>query len=279
MSVSPWTTLPAELREQIYAYVLTEPSGLSYHTGIDGVDRICARKKLAVRVKMPSSRLPALFRFIYNSISAVSRGAAIAAEELGFNQIQYVSRQCYGEAHGLEFRYNNVLFEDSPDMSAGQRCRVFVNRVVKKDYAQYLSLSIRGAGFSFQPPGYSGSPITLVEFCTQHPKASLKLHHPFWCQGRPGFFLLGLAYAAAVREHRLLNHLIRDQRPWLDFDLTGIKSTLPKEGVPLNFRVVPFEEKVDRDTLREWFRECTLFQGKNSSVWFDLVESWFVEGL
>jgi hypothetical protein len=26
MSVSLWTTLPAELREQIYAYVLTEPS-------------------------------------------------------------------------------------------------------------------------------------------------------------------------------------------------------------------------------------------------------------
>jgi hypothetical protein len=279
MSVSPWTTLPAELREQIYAYVLTEPSGLSYHTGTDGVNRICAREKQAVCVKTRSGRLPALFHFIYNSVSAVSQGAAIAAEELGFNQIQYVSRQCYGEAHGLEFLYNNVLFEDSCDMSAGQRCRVFVNRVVKKDYVQYLSLSIRGAGFSFQPPGYSGSPITLAEFCTQHPKASLRLHHPFWCQRRPGFFLLGIAYTAAVREYRVLDYLIWDQVPWLDFDLTGIKSTLPKEGVPLNFRLVPFEERIDRDTLRESFREYPFFQGKNSSVWLDVAENWFVEGL
>jgi hypothetical protein len=163
-------------------------------------------------------------------------------------------------------------------MSAGQRCHVFVNRVAKKDYAQYLSLSIRGADFSFQPPGHSGSPITLVKFCTQHPKASLRLHNPFWCQRRPGFFLQGLAYAAAVRKHKLLNHLIRD-RPWLNFDLTGIKSTLPKEGVPLNFRLVPFEERINRDTLRESFRECSLFHGKNSLVWLDLVENWFVEGL
>jgi hypothetical protein len=279
MSVSPWTTLPAELREQIYAYVLTEPSGLSYHTGTDGVDRICAREKQAVRVKMPSGPLPALFDFVYNSISAVSCGAAITAEELGFNQIQYVSRQCYGEAHGLEFRYNNVLFEDSRDMSAGQRCRVFVNEVVKKDYAQYLRLSIRGAGFSFQPSGYSSSLITLVEFCTQHPKASLRLHNSFWCQRHPGFLLLGIAYAAAVRGHRVLDHLIWDQVPWLDFDLMGIKSTLPKEGMPINFRLFPFEEKIDRDTLRESFREYFFFQGKNSSVWLDLVENWFAEGL
>ncbi|KAF1828060.1 hypothetical protein BDW02DRAFT_297775 [Decorospora gaudefroyi] len=35
MKVSPWTTLPAELREHIYAYVLTESSGLTFcnHVG------------------------------------------------------------------------------------------------------------------------------------------------------------------------------------------------------------------------------------------------------
>jgi hypothetical protein len=142
----------------------------------------------------------------------------------------------------------------------------------------FLSLSICGANFSFQPPGHSGSPITLVKFCTQHPKASLRLHNPFWCQRRSGFFLLGLAYAAAVREHKLPDHLIRD-RPSLNFDLTGIKLTLPKEGVPLNFRLVPFEKRINRDTLRESLRECYLFHDKNSLVWLDLVEHWFYRRL
>jgi hypothetical protein len=161
--VSPWTTLPAELREQIYAYVLTEPSGLSYHTRTDGVTRFCARERQAVHVNQSSSHLLALFYFVYNSISAISRGAAIAPEELGFNQNQYVSRRCYEEAHGLEFRYNNVLFEDSRDVSAGQRCRVFVNRVVKRNYAQYLSLSIRGSSlfpaFRIQQQPYHASQV------------------------------------------------------------------------------------------------------------------------
>jgi hypothetical protein len=160
---------------------------------------------------------------------------------------------------------------------------MFVNRVVKKKLcaaSEHLcSWLFRGSSFSFQPPGYTSSPITLVEFCIQHPKASFRLHHPFWCQESSGFLLLGLVYAAAICEHRLIDHLIRDQRPWLNFDLTGIKSTLPKEGVPLNFRLVPFEESIDRDTLCEYFRECSFSLGRDSSVWLDLVEDWFVKGL
>jgi hypothetical protein len=57
---------------QIYAYVLTEPSGLSYHTEADEVTRICAREKQTVHVNKSSNRLLALFYFVYNSISAIS---------------------------------------------------------------------------------------------------------------------------------------------------------------------------------------------------------------
>ncbi|KAB2100067.1 hypothetical protein AG0111_0g11659 [Alternaria gaisen] len=279
MSVSPWTALPAELREQVYAYVLTAPSGLTYRTGTDGVERICAREKQAAHVNMSSDHLLALPYYLYHSLLAVSRRAAIAPEELEFNQIQYVSRQCYREAHGLEFRYNNILFEDSCDVSAGQRCRVFVNRAVKQHYAQYLNLSIRGSGFSIRPPGFGSSPITLAQFCVQHPKASLKLHHPFWSQRSPGFLLLGLAYAAAIRGHTLLEQLVREQGPMLDFDLTLIRSKLPKEGMPRNFRLAPWEESLDIPALRESLGECLFFKSENSPGWLDLAENWFVEGL
>jgi hypothetical protein len=279
MSGSPWTALPAELREQIYAYALTAPSGLVYRTGTDGVDRICAREKQAAHVNTLGGNLLALPHYLYHSLLTVSRRAAIAPEELGYNQIQYVSRQCYREAHGLEFRYNNVLFEDSCDVSAGQRCRMFVNKVMKQHYTQHLNLSIRGSDFSFQLPGFGSSPITLAQFCAQHPKVSLRLHHPFWSQRRPGFLLLGLAYAAAIRGHRLLEQYVREQGPMLDFDLTLIRSTLPKEGIPLNFRLAPWEESLDIPTLRESLEECLLFKGENSPVWLDVAEKWFFEGL
>jgi len=277
--VSPWTALPAELREQVYAYVLTAPLGLTYRTGTDGVDRICAREKQAEHVDMLRSRLLSLAHYLYRSLLAVSRRAAIVPEKLEFNQIQYVSRQCYQEAHGLEFRYNNILFEDSCNVSAGQRCRVFVNRAVKQHYAQSLNLSIRGASLSFQPPGFASSPITLTQFCLQHPKASLRLHHPFWSQQSPGFLLLGFAYAAAIRGHTLLEQLVREQGPMLDFDLTLIRSTLPQEGMPCNFRLAPRKESLDVSTLRESLGECLFFKGENSPVGLDVAENWFVEGL
>jgi hypothetical protein len=156
---------------------------------------------------------------------------------------------------------------------------MFVNKVVKQHYAQYLSLSIRGSGFSFRPPGFGSSPITLTQFCVQHPKASLRLHHPFWSQRSPGFLLLGLAYAAAIRGHALLERLVREQGPMLDFDLTLIRSTLPKEGIPLNFRLAPWEERLDIPTLRESLGACLFFKSENSPGWLDLAENWFVEGL
>ncbi|KNG46752.1 hypothetical protein TW65_06551 [Stemphylium lycopersici] len=146
---------------------------------------------------------------------------------LAFNKIQYVSRQCYRETHGLKFRYSTILFEDSRDVSAGQWCRTFVNKVVKEDFAKCLNLSIRSSGLSLRPPGYGSSSITLAQYFTQHPRAKLRLHHPYWTQRSPGFLLLGLAYAAAIRNHKLLEQLVYEHGPTLDLDLTTIRSMLP----------------------------------------------------
>jgi len=188
--------------------------------------------QLHVGVKVQSlaavlcGRLRAVSRCLY-SLSTVHRGVATAAEQLEFNQIQYVSRQCYRETHGLKFRYSTILFEDSRDVSAGQWCRTFVNKVVKEDFAKCLNLSIRSSGLSLRPPGYGSSSITLAQYFTQHPRAKLRLHHPYWTQRSPGFLLLGLAYAAAIRNHKLLEQLVYEQGPTLDLDLTTIRSMLP----------------------------------------------------
>ncbi|KAJ6276548.1 hypothetical protein J3E71DRAFT_187020 [Bipolaris maydis] len=279
MNVSSWAALPAELRQQVYSYVLTAPSGLTCRTGTDGLDRIYARENQTGHVNTFRGHLLSLNQYLCNGLLAISGKAAIEPVELEFNQIQYVSRQCYREAHGLEFRYNNILFEDSCSMSAGQRCRIFVNRVKEQHYSRYLNLSIRGACISFQPSGLASSPITLAQFCVQHPNASLKLYHPFWSQRRPGFLLLGLAYAAAIRSHKLLEQLVREQGSTLDFDLTLIRSMLPKEGIPPNFRLAPWEENLEILTLRESLEECLFLKGEKCSAWLDLAAKWFSEGL
>ncbi|KAH8621396.1 hypothetical protein IG631_23965 [Alternaria alternata] len=95
----------------------------------------------------------------------------------------------------------------------------------------------------------------------------------------PGFLLLGFAYAAAIRGHTLLEQLVREQGPMLDFDLTLIRSTLPQEGMPRNFRLAPREESLDVSTLRESLGECLFFKGESSPVGLDVAENWFVEGL
>lgn len=279
MKASPWTKLPAELRDQIYAHVLTEPSGLVWRPGADGIDRVYARKPETGRVGLLRLRLLALSRYLYGGLSVISLGPAIAAEQLGFNQIQYISTQCYREAHGLEFRYNNILFEDHRGTSAGQRCRTFVNNVMEQRHAQYLNLSIRSRGFFLQSSGHSSGPVTLAQFCMEHPKASLTLHYSHWSQGSPGFLLLGLAYAAAIRGQTLLERLVQEQGPTLDFDLTAIRSSLPREGMPPNFRLAPWEERLDREMLNESLTQCLFLKDQDSSVWFDVAERWFVDGL
>ena len=144
-ALSPWVKLPAELRELIYVYVLTEPSGLVYCTGKEGMSRVCARQVQIACNKLP---ITGLLSSIYNRIPSRLRCPRIAAEEQEFNQIQYVSRRCYKEAHSLELRYNNILFEDSGDLSAGQRCQTFLSRMVGKKYAHDLKLSVRGSNVS-----------------------------------------------------------------------------------------------------------------------------------
>jgi hypothetical protein len=57
-----------------------------------------------------------------------------------FNQIQYVNRVFHEETVGLEFKYNDIVFEDGGGRSAARRRQIVVNEVLGRDYAQYLKL-------------------------------------------------------------------------------------------------------------------------------------------
>jgi hypothetical protein len=160
--------LPRELRDQIYELVLTEPMGLSCCTGHDGISTVCAMSNDGLQQAALSSRLRDLCHSLFPSTVVESRVKS-------FNQIQYVSRGFHKETVGLEFKYNDIVFEDGGGRTAAQRCQIFVNKILSRDYAQYLKLCIVGSTPSLRRTT-DGHYLTLLDFCARHPKATIRLH-------------------------------------------------------------------------------------------------------
>jgi hypothetical protein len=84
------TTLPAEIRNNIYKHVLYHPGGLVVWTDPAGIRRIC--------------RQPLRQRGLLVYTFSVGRGSS----KIGFNQLKYVSRLFYLETCGLEC-YHSVI--------------------------------------------------------------------------------------------------------------------------------------------------------------------------
>jgi hypothetical protein len=85
------TTLPAEIRNEIYSIVLSTSRPLVVWVDPAGVSRICIRH----------SRACAKFAYGFQLHSTCS--------EIEFNQLKYVSRMLYNETRGLERRYNWIF--------------------------------------------------------------------------------------------------------------------------------------------------------------------------
>jgi hypothetical protein len=195
-----------------------------------------------------------------------------------FNQIQYVSRAFRRETFGLEFKYNGVVFEDSGRLSAAQRCRIIVNEVGGRGYADYLTLYIMGSNLSWKREAPTQA-LTLLKFCAQHPKATIRWHDHLWSLKDPNFILLGLAYTTALRGDREgLTQLMQNSDPMLRFDLSDVCTTLPKK-IPCNYRFLPAERQLSRATLMASYYRSPILDGTDASQWIDLAEHWFKEGV
>jgi hypothetical protein len=274
-----YSTLPRELRDCIYEYVLTDPVGLSYRTGDDGFSRICASSSFDLVQDAPANtKKRRLWSSVYSAFCAMFSLGSSQQQVESFNQIQYVSRAFRRETFGLEFRYNGVVFEDSERLGAAQRCRVFVNKVHGRDYADNLTLYIMGSHLSLKREAATQA-LTLLEFCAHHPKATIRLHDHLWSLKDPNFILLGLAYTTALRGDRDgLTRLMRNSDPTLSFDLSDVCTTLPKK-IPRNYRFLPAEKHLSRATLMASYHRSPILDGTDASQWIDLAEHWFKEGV
>jgi hypothetical protein len=259
----------------VYGHILTDPLGVRFRVKNNNVGLICQHTP---STEVSCSQRTAICKKRSSFISSPNQ----PSNSSGFNQIQYVNRNCYEECHGLEFRYNEVWFEDCDAASGGELCQRLVNKIAGKKYAHYFKASIHSSIPSFRPAVNATSPLKLVEFCTQYPKASIKLYNPSWSQERPGFMLLGFGYMSVIRgDETMLTKLLSDLRLSYEFDLTSLKILLPKEGIPKNFRMFPAEHYmyVDQETLYSWCQDIPLLRDGGDIIVTKLIETWFTEGL
>jgi hypothetical protein len=269
-------TLPRELRDCIYEYTLTDPLGLNYRTGRDGINRICAGSSLDAS-PAALSNTDKNYRLI-TVLKAMFSPPHGQQQSENFNQIQYVSRAFHKETYGLEFKYNTVWFEDGERLDAARRCRIFVSEVTDKDYADYLTLCIMPSHL-FPTRKMKPQAFTLLEFCVQHPKATIRLHDSLWSLEDPKFILIGLAYTTALRgDQRMLAQLMHHADPKLRFDLPEVYSTVPKR-IPQNYRILPAEKTLNKAILMESYKRASILDGTDVAQWIHLAERWFKEGL
>jgi hypothetical protein len=279
MTVSCLERLPRELRDQIYALVLTAPGDLDLRTGNNGVGRICDRTLHHPRPSAPSIRFP-MWTVLGNITSAHMWLREDARDCLSFNQIQYVSRVFFQETHGLEFRYNLIIFEDCKGQSAGQRCRQVVNQIATRRYANDFKASVRSTNLCSQISPDSKDSMKLIEFCRLYPGASIRLHNPLWSQAQPGFVLLGISYGAAVRKKQEpLNNLLHKLGMLPERQTDDPIPALSSDWVPDNFRLYPFEEQLDQAIFLEACAQAFVLREEECSSWIPVAEKWFKDGI
>jgi hypothetical protein len=271
MPTSRLEKLPRELRDHIYALALTAPQDLILRTEKNGVGLICDRMMNHPRPFARSSRLSKWT--VLGIITTAHRWLQKDAPDcVSFNQIQYVSRLFFQETHGLEFRYNIVVFEDWKGQPAGQRCRRVANQIATRRYANDFKASVRSTHLCSHKSPDSRDSMTLIEFCRLHPRASIRLHNPLWSQAQPGFVLLGISYCAAVRQEKdPLKRILR-------------KFGIPSEPemdvhIPDNFRLCPFEEQLDEAIFLEACAQAFVLREDECSSWINLAETWFKDGI
>lgn len=280
MATSRLEQLPRELRDLIYAFALAAPYGLIFRTGKNGAGRICERR-LDRPVFLPRSSGKYSISRLISSITTTCQSLRTDASDCSsFNQIQLTSRLFYEETHDLEFRYNTILFEDCEGLTAGQRCQQVISKVAIRNHAQHIKASICSAHTYSLAASKAKESLTLIEFCRLYPQISIRLHNPLWSQAQPGFILFGVIYSAVMRRTREpLNLVVRDAKIATAIEMKFLESFLPSDGLPENLRMLPCEERLDESILVRMCNQAAILRGVNSSVWMDLAESWFRDGI
>lgn len=244
----PLLELPGELRNFIYAYVLSEPAGLRFRQdeyGIGRLESMPAEKTLRPTLMVAKGEID----------DADKKEQLQTAASRVANQLQYVSHEIRRETRGLGVRHNALTFDYLHDILA------FINTCPQSDLKHLRLLRLRKALYS-TTGGEDGITLgqpderyaKLFDFCANNPSLVVRNNISGWKQSHPMF----VPYAILVEMQFRKSHTrIADffTKPSIQSEVQTVTSRKVEpmaEALPPNFEIFPedddFNERQFRDT-------------------------------
>ncbi|KAH7064453.1 hypothetical protein BKA63DRAFT_496785 [Paraphoma chrysanthemicola] len=270
--------LPGELRNVIYAYVLSKPGGLLFRVSSHG-DTQLLLKASAIRRYRPK---PA-----YEIAVLAAKGMLderINGTMHENNQLQYVNREMRLETRGVGVRFNQITFlgcHDFRDFTA-------MCPDIHKSYLRHMTIdssfyglcSNRSEALSSATVPKSNSMHSLAfDFCRAFPRVTLHTTVKGWRQTKPAFVLEGLMIQMALHGRWDLGNFFEDpvnqneMRARATSRLEGINYSFP----PTNFRLHPDDDFFSETAFKTKLETNTFMTGMLSREKEGAIDRWVIK--
>ncbi|KAF2871671.1 hypothetical protein BDV95DRAFT_572515 [Massariosphaeria phaeospora] len=214
-------TLPGEIRNIIYEYVLTEAEPIVHR--LDKQLSRFDRTQSAVKIRIVERHSEDDDEDDYDVPANLYVGPTPSVE---VNQLQYVSHQFRYETKGLELRYNDLTFQQVNRRPHTHR--QFLRFLKSCSPSRHSEIRTVTLGHEPSPCGYRPPYLmtatcrrdlrSIVTFCRAHPNAHVKVYFPelyqdYTWRNMDGFFLFGVMVGETSRDLYNNWHVLSD-RTW-----------------------------------------------------------------
>ncbi|KAH7075021.1 hypothetical protein FB567DRAFT_596966 [Paraphoma chrysanthemicola] len=270
--------LPGELRNVIYAYVLSRPGGLLFRVSSKGESQLLLKASAIRRYR----HRPAYEIAILTAKDILGDSTNGTMHEK--NQLQYVNREMRLETRGLGVRFNQITFLGCHDF----RNFIAMCPNIHKSYLRHLTIecsfyglcSKRSEAVNSERSAKSDSMHALAfDFCDANPKVTLHTTVKGWRQTKPAFILEVLMIQMALRGRCDLGEFFADPvnlnevRARSITRIEGIKYSFP----PPNFRLHPDDDFFRETMFRTILETNTYMAGLLSREKEGAIDRWAIK--
>lgn len=262
--------LSGELRNGIYAYVLTEPEGLLYLEKIDRSTKLVANSEANLALMDAQDveddvRAAKRRKIGKNQMASTKKSAKKPVVDA--NKLQYVNWQLRHETRALGLQYNDLLFVGSPNGTATERLSTFLRHCSDRNQTQIRQITLRddfldlsgSHRYTLNPYAFSH----VAAFCRANPKRRVNMRIPWVyipdevCGGLLFMFVYVLQVMVGARNNYEFLQCISNQPLIQDYFhawVTGCGITQQLRfffaPVPENVRFFPREEVFDEEEFQ-----------------------------
>jgi hypothetical protein len=257
--------LPAELRNMIYAFALSEPNGLTFLLNGPKTGQLCIK---------PASVSPALPDAVNKSNKSAS--SVHPKPSCTANQLQYVSHQLRHETRGLGSRYNDLTFRKHHDFLAFMdMCPAAHKQHLRQLTVEKPRLPKDKMHTPERDAAIAEIKRRVYEICTAYPKLTLRMIFPEWRQDdAKAFVIMALALQKRAREKWSLTQFYVDA-----INQESVRIALAATGVdtsraPPNMRIMPEDEPFDEALFRKAMQDDDELMQAFSTERDDVLDRW-----